>query len=123
MNLETLRTYLLSKHGAIEDYPFGPQPLVIKVGGKIFALVAADATPLRISLKCEPAHAQFLRESFSAVQPGYHLNKEHWNTVTIDGSIPEEGVRAMIDESYRLVFAGLSKLVQRQLASEQRESN
>jgi predicted DNA-binding protein (MmcQ/YjbR family) len=74
-------------------------------------------------LKCEPAHAQFLRESFSAVQPGYHLNKEHWNTVTLDGSIPGEGVRAMIDESYRLVFAGLSKAARRRLAAERWEGN
>ena len=117
MELEPLRAYLLSRPGAVEDYPFGPQPLVVKVGGKIFALVAADSTPLRISLKCEPAHAQFLRDTFPAVQPGYHLNKEHWNTVVLDGSIPEEGIRAMIDESYRLVVAGLSKAQRSRLAS------
>jgi predicted DNA-binding protein (MmcQ/YjbR family) len=110
MDLETLRTYLLSKPGAVEDHPFGPQPLVLKVGGKIFALVAADAKPLTISLKCEPAHAQFLRDSFPAVKPGYHLNKEHWNTITLDGSIADEGIRSIIDESYRLVVKGLSKV-------------
>ena len=115
MNLETLRSYLLSRPGAVATYPFGPQPLVMKVGGKLFALVAEDAAPLTISLKCEPAHAQFLRDSFPAVQLGYHLNKEHWNTVTLDGSIAEEGIRAMIDESYRLVVAGLSKAAQRRL--------
>jgi predicted DNA-binding protein (MmcQ/YjbR family) len=115
MDREALRTYLLALTGAVETYPFGPQPLVVKVGGKIFALVTEDTTPLRISLKCEPAHAQFLRDSFPAVQPGYHLNKEHWNTVTLDGSIPEEGIRAMIDESYRLVVGGLSKAARRRL--------
>ena len=116
MNLETLRAYLLSRPGAVEDHPFGPQPLVVKVGGKIFALVSEDAAPLDISLKCEPAHAQFLRDSFPAVRPGYHLNKEHWNTVTLDGSISDEGILAMIDESYRLIVAGLSKAAQRRLA-------
>jgi predicted DNA-binding protein (MmcQ/YjbR family) len=116
MKLTTLRDYLLSRPGAVATRPFGPQPLVVKVGGKIFALVAEDSTPPQVSLKCEPAHAQFLRDSFPAVQPGYHLNKEHWNTVTLDGSIAEDGICAMIDESYRLVVGGLSKAAQRRLA-------
>ena len=118
MQLETLRAYLLSRPGAVEDHPFGTQPLVVKVGGKIFALVSEDTTPLDISLKCEPAHAQFLRDSFPAVRPGYHLNKEHWNTVTLDGSIADDGIRAMIDESYRLVVGSLTKAAQRRLAGE-----
>lgn len=109
MNLASLRSYLLSKPGATADYPFGAQPLVVKVAGKMFALVTEDATPLQISLKCEPEHAQFLRDSFPAVRPGYHLNKEHWNTVTLDGSIPPGGIQALIDESYRLVVDGLTK--------------
>src|SRR4029079_17251981 len=113
MQLETLRAYLLSRPGAAEDRPFGPQTLVIKVGGKIFALVSEDATPLDISLKCEPAHAQFLRDSFPAVRPGYHLNKEHWNTVTLDGSIADDGIRAMIEESYRLGAGRLRQGAQR----------
>jgi predicted DNA-binding protein (MmcQ/YjbR family) len=117
MQLDTLRAYLLSRPGATEDRPFGTQPLVVKVGGKMFALLSEDAKPLDISLKCEPAHAQFLRDSFSAVRPGYHLNKEHWNTVTLDGSIDDDGIRAMIDESYRLVVASLTKAAQRQLAA------
>ena len=117
MDLETLQKYLLSRHGAVEDHPFGPQPTVLKVGGKIFALLAPDASPLTISLKCDPAHAQFLRDSFAAVRPGYHLNKEHWNTVTLDGSIDDEGIRAMIDESYRLVVKGLSKAARKRLES------
>lgn len=115
-DLQALRAYLGSKPGAVEDHPFGPQPLVMKVGGKMFALLAADAAPPQISLKCEPAHAQFLRDSFAAVQPGYHLNKEHWNTVTLDGSVADEGVRAMIDDSYRLVVGGLSQAARRRLA-------
>jgi len=115
MDLKALRAYLLGRPSAVEDRPFGPQPLVAKVGGKLFALLAEDDAPPTISLKCEPAHAQFLRDSFPAVQPGYHLNKEHWNTVTLDGSIAEEGIRAMIDESYRLVVGGLSKAARRRL--------
>ena len=118
MKLETLRGWLLAKPGAVATYPFGPQPLVMKVGGKMFALVSENATPLQVSLKCEPAHAQFLRDTFPAVQPGYHLNKEHWNTVTLDGSIPSEGVATMIDESYRLVVRGLSRAARRQLEQE-----
>jgi len=115
MDLETLRAYVLSLPGAVATYPFGPQPLVVKVGGKIFALLAEDSVPLQISLKCEPAHAQFVRESFEAVRPGYHLNKEHWNTITLDGSIPAEGIRAMIDESYQLVVGALSRAVRQRL--------
>jgi predicted DNA-binding protein (MmcQ/YjbR family) len=115
MDLETLRAYLLSKAGAAETRPFGPQPLVLKVGDKLFALVDEEATPLRVSLKCEPEYAQFLRDSFPAVQPGYHLNKEHWNTVVLDGSIADDGIRAMIDDSYRLVVAGLSRAQRRAL--------
>jgi predicted DNA-binding protein (MmcQ/YjbR family) len=109
MDLEILRAYLLSKPGAAETRPFGPQPLVLKVAGKLFALVDETASPLSVSLKCEPEYAQFLRDSFPAVQPGYHLNKEHWNTVILDGSIADDGIRAMIDDSYRLVVAGLSR--------------
>lgn len=109
MHISELCAYLLAKPGAVEDHPFGPEPLVLKVGGKIFALVAKSDTPPSISLKCEPAQAQFLRDAFPAVRPGYHLNKEHWNTVTLDGSVPAEGLRAMIDDSYRLVVAGLSR--------------
>ena len=117
MDLATLRSYLLAKPGAFEDYPFGPQPLVVKVVGKMFALVTAGDRPLQISLKCEPVQAQFLRNAFPAVQPGYHLNKEHWNTVTLEGSIPEERVRAMIDDSYRLVVQGLSRAARHQLVA------
>ena len=118
MNLAELRRFLLDRPGAVEDHPFGPQPDVYKVGGKMFALLAADSDPLSISLKCEPDHAQFLRDSFPAVQPGYHLNKQHWNTVTLDGSIPEAGIQSMIDESYRLVVSGLTKAERKRLSNE-----
>jgi predicted DNA-binding protein (MmcQ/YjbR family) len=116
MDLDQLRIYLRSKPGAVEDRPFGPQPLVLKVGGKMFALVDETNQPLTISLKCEPAHALFLRDSFPAVRPGYHLNKEHWNSVTLDGSLPDDGICAMIDDSYALVVKTLTRAARQQLA-------
>jgi predicted DNA-binding protein (MmcQ/YjbR family) len=115
MNLETLRAYLLKQPGAVEDFPFGPEPLVAKVAGKMFALVAFREPPLRVSLKCEPYHALFLRERYAAVRPGYHLNKQHWNTVDLDGGVPDDEVLLMIDESYRLVVKSLSRAAARQL--------
>ena len=109
MNFETLRTYLLHKPGATEDFPFDTVTLVIKVSGKMFALTDITEDPLRINLKCDPLKAEFLREHFPAVQPGYHMNKRHWNTVVLDGSIAEAEIRSMIDESYELVVKGLPK--------------
>jgi len=109
MDLERLRAYLLAKPGAVEDFPFDPVTLVVKVGGKMFALVGLDETPLRLNLKCDPLKAEVLREYYPAVLPGYHMNKRHWNTLVLDGSIPTDDVLAMIDESYQLVVQGLSK--------------
>lgn len=117
MDLPELRAYLLAKPGATEDFPFGPEPLVLKVADKMFALVTLHQQPLQISLKCDPLHAQVLREQYSAVQPGYHLNKQHWNTITLDGTIADEAIQAMIDESYRLVVKGLSKAARASLAA------
>lgn len=109
MNFATLRSYLLHKPGASEDFPFDTLTLVIKVGGKMFALLGINDDPLRINLKCDPLKAEFLREHYPAVQPGYHMNKRHWNTVVLDGSIAEAEIRSMIDESYELVVKGLPK--------------
>lgn len=109
MNLNQLQSYLLAKKGTTEERPFGPGALVYKVVGKMFALVAEDAEPLTISLKCEPGQALLLRDVYPAVRPGYHMNKTHWNTVTLDGSIPEPEIWGMIDDSYELVVAGLSR--------------
>jgi predicted DNA-binding protein (MmcQ/YjbR family) len=107
--LEPLRAYLLDKPGATEERPFGPDALVFKVMGKMFALVAWQAQPLTISLKCDPGLAEMLRTTYGAVRPGYHLNKRHWNTVTLDDSIPQDEIREMIDNSYTLVVKGLTK--------------
>ena len=103
MNFDSIRQYLLGKPGASEDFPFDPSAMVFKVRGKMFALIAVQDTPLRINLKCDPELALHLRASFDAVQPGYHMNKKHWNTITLDGSLPDEEVLTMIDDSYDLV--------------------
>ena len=103
MSPAELRDYCLSFLGAEETFPFGPNTSVFKVGGKMFALSRLGAESLRISLKCEPALAEALRASHDAVLPGYHLNKRHWNTVIVDGSLPDQMVRDMIEDSYDLV--------------------
>lgn len=107
--LDGLRAYLLDRPGASEDTPFGPDALVYRVGNKMFALVMFKSVPLRCNLKCDPLRALELRDEFAAVLPGYHMNKRHWNTVILDGSIPEAVVCALIDHSYALVRQGLSR--------------
>ena len=107
MNPAELRSHCLSFVGAEETFPFGPDTSVFKVEGKMFALSRLAADPLAVSLKCEPALAEALREAHPAVRPGYHLNKRHWNTVTIDGSLPEQMVRDLIEDSYDLVVSKL----------------
>jgi predicted DNA-binding protein (MmcQ/YjbR family) len=102
-----LRDLCLAFPGSLETFPFGPQTSVFKVDGKIFALSRLAQSPLRVSLKCEPLLAEQLREAHRAVLPGYHLNKRHWNTVIIDGSIPEPMIRDMIEDSYDLVVSKL----------------
>jgi predicted DNA-binding protein (MmcQ/YjbR family) len=109
MTLKKLKPFLLNYLGSIEEYPWGPSPMVIKVGGKIFAIVGLESNPVTISLKCDPEDAIIQRCLYLVIQPGYHLNKEHWNTVTLDKSIPDEVVYQLIDESYTLVSKKLTK--------------
>jgi predicted DNA-binding protein (MmcQ/YjbR family) len=109
MNPHQLRDHLLSFTGAQETFPFGPRTSVFKVGGKMFALSQLGAESLRVSLKCEPGLAERLRESHAAVLPGYHLNKRHWNTVIVDGSLSDELIEDMIEDSYDLVVSSLSR--------------
>jgi predicted DNA-binding protein (MmcQ/YjbR family) len=109
MEFSQLRNHLLSKKGTSELFPFGPDALVFKVMGKIFAIVAYQENPIRISLKCDPEHTEALRAMYQAVAPGYHLNKNHWNTVILDNSIPNQEIFKMIDDSYNLVLKGLKK--------------
>jgi len=109
VNSAELRDHCLSFSGAEETFPFGPETSVFKVAGKMFALSQLDAASLRVSLKCEPGLAEALREAHAAVLPGYHLNKRHWNTVIVDGSLADDAVRAMIEDSYDLVLSQLSR--------------
>jgi predicted DNA-binding protein (MmcQ/YjbR family) len=110
-----LRAFCLSLLGAVETFPFGPETSVFKVGGKMFALSRLDADELSISLKCEPHIAEALREAHAAVRPGWHLNKRHWNTVAVDGSLPDRQVQEMIEDSWDLVVERLPVKVQRGL--------
>jgi predicted DNA-binding protein (MmcQ/YjbR family) len=115
MDARDLRGWCLRQPGAIEDFPFGPEHSVFKVAGKMFALSALERTPLEVSLKCEPELAVGLRESYPAIRPGYHLNKRHWNTVTLDGSLPDQLVRDLVEDSYDLVVSALPKRIRAQL--------
>ncbi|WP_461671285.1 MmcQ/YjbR family DNA-binding protein [Mycobacterium tuberculosis] len=116
MDKQELATYCRGLKGAMEDYPFGPDPLVMKVGGKMFALIGSNSGVANLSLKCEPHMAELLRLQHAAVKPGYHLNKKHWNTVTIDGTVTDEELREMIDHSYELVVRGLTRAQRAELA-------
>ena len=109
MNVETLREYCLSKKGATEGFPFGESTLVFKVLDKIFLLVALHASPLQFNAKSDPGKAIELRDQYDAVKPGYHMNKKHWNTVIIDGSVPQKLLKEMIDDSYALIVQSLPK--------------
>jgi predicted DNA-binding protein (MmcQ/YjbR family) len=109
MNIESFCEYCLSKPAARETTPFGPDNLVFKVEGKMFALAALDEVPPAVNLKCDPDLALELRDRYEQVRPGYHMNKKHWNTVVLDGVIPEREIRKMIDHSYDLVVQSLPK--------------
>ncbi len=108
MNIEDFRDYCMAKSGVTEETPFGPETLVFKVGGKVFALTDID-TFGSINLKCDPERAAELREAHDYVLPGYHMNKKHWNTVLIGTGVPMTQLRELIDHSYELVRASLSK--------------
>ncbi|MFD9083563.1 MmcQ/YjbR family DNA-binding protein [Streptomyces erythrochromogenes] len=103
-----LREFCLGFNAAVEEFPFTPETSVFKVKGKVFALSALDAEPLKVNLKCEPELAVRLREEHGAIAPGYHMNKRHWNTVTV-GGIPDAMLRELVEDSYDLVVAGLPR--------------
>ena len=109
MNIEQIREYCIKKNCVTEEFPFDEETLVFKVMGKIFLLASLKSIPLQINLKCDPENAVEIREEYEAVQPGYHMNKKHWNTISIDGSVPAKKIFEWIDNSYRLVVAGLKK--------------
>ena len=109
MNLNDAKQYLLAKPDAREDYPFGNDVLVPKIKGKMFATLGLRNGIAEMNLKCDPQQAHELRDIFEAVKPGYHMNKKHWNTVVLDGSIPQGEIERMIDHSYNLVVSKLKK--------------
>jgi predicted DNA-binding protein (MmcQ/YjbR family) len=111
-----LRKLCLDFPGAYEDFPFGPEASVFKVEKKLFAISLLKATPLKVSLKCEPELAEELRGSYpDAIAPGYHLNKRHWNTVLADGTLPDAMVRDMVEDSYDLIVAAMPRAVRERL--------
>jgi predicted DNA-binding protein (MmcQ/YjbR family) len=113
MNIEELREYCLSLDKATEGMPFGPTVLVFKVGGKMFLLAALDTQPLQFNVKCEPEQAQYLREKYSSVIPGYHMSKVHWNTIIVNGEVDNLALQQWINDSYKLIVASLPKSVQK----------
>lgn len=111
MNIEQFRELCLAFPGATEETPFGPETLVFKVGGKIFALTDLD-TFASTNLKCDPERAVEMRERYHGILPGYHMNKKHWNTVLTDGSVPDALIRELLRHSYALVVASLPRKAQ-----------
>ncbi|MGW4228217.1 MmcQ/YjbR family DNA-binding protein [Streptomyces sp. NPDC004980] len=108
MTPQELRAFCLEFNACAEEFPFGPEISVFKVLGKMFALSALDGSPLTVNLKCDPDDAVRLREEHPAIAPGWHMNKRHWNTVTV-GGLPDRMVRELVEDSYDLVVAGLPK--------------
>src|SRR4029453_11997997 len=122
MDLAQFREYCLSKSHATESTPFGPDVLVFKVGGKMFALATLDEVPTRVNLKCDPDLALELRDRYEQVTPGYHMNKRHWNTREMESDIPDVQRRKVIDHSYDLVVKGLPKSTAKVAARSRRMS-
>jgi len=116
MNIEDLREYCLSLKGTTESFPFDDMTLVLKVQGKMFALIPLSTTNTSISLKCDPELAITLREEFESVVPAYHFNKKHWNTVYIDDRLTRKQICDWIDHSYNLVVAGLPVKLRQEMA-------
>jgi len=107
--LTRILAYLSAMPGAVEEYPFGPDVPVFKVMGRMFAYLSPGREPPWLTLKLDPILGQLARTAHAAVFPGYHMNKEHWNTVVLDGTVPEPEILAWIEDSYELVVAGLSR--------------
>jgi len=105
MDKKVVEDYVLSKPHAVREYPFGEDVAVYKANDKMFALISETHMPVRLSLKCDPAVSEVLREKYESVMPGYHLNKKHWNTIILTGQLGWEEVQGLIDHSYQLVTA------------------
>lgn len=116
MNIEAFRTYCLAKKGVTESFPFDEETLVFKVMGKMFALTGLEYNPARANLKCDPERSVELREEYDGlIYPGYHMSKLHWNTIELERNLPESLIRELIDHSYDLVVAKLTRKVRAQL--------
>jgi predicted DNA-binding protein (MmcQ/YjbR family) len=109
MNIEEFYSYCLQKQHVTEEFPFGPETLVFKVAGKVFALCGLDNPQFLVNLKCDPDYAEDLRESYPEIQPGYHMHKKHWNTIDFEAGLSDELLRELIDHSYQLVVKGIPK--------------
>lgn len=118
MNLETFYEYCLSKKGVSEHFPFDEDTLVFKVGGKMFALSSLsqwENNDQSVNLKCDPDWAQELRAEYDEIKPGYHMSKVHWNTIALNGNLPDKFIKELIDHSYELVFKSLTKKIQNEI--------
>jgi predicted DNA-binding protein (MmcQ/YjbR family) len=115
MDAAALRAWCLEQTGASVEFPFTAEHSVFKVAGKMFAISALARDPLEVSVKCEPELAAQLRITYPAIRPGYHLNKRHWNTITLDGTLADQFVRDLVEDSYDLVVSALPKRVQVEL--------
>ena len=109
MTEEHIRNYCLAKPGVTEDLPFGPEVLVFRANDRIFLLMPLDKHPITFNVKCDPDEAIELREQYPAVQPGFHMNKKHWNTITVDGSLTVKQIETFIDKSFDLIVAAKKK--------------
>ena len=109
MHLDELREYCLLKKGVEECLPFGDDTLVFKVMGKMFLLTGIESQPVQFNVKCDPDKAIELREKYSCILPGYHMNKQHWNTIICDGSVSKKQIQEWIDDSYNLIVSSLTK--------------
>ncbi|PZR18905.1 MAG: MmcQ-like protein [Flavobacterium psychrophilum] len=122
MNIQAFYEYCLSKKGVTEHFPFDDDTIVFKVGSKMFALSSLsqwEKGEASVNLKCDPEKALELRAEYEAIQPGFHMNKMHWNTVTVDGDVPEKLFRELITHSYELVFKSLTKKLQAEVLEQQ----
>ena len=115
MYIDEFRDYCIAKPGVTEETPFGPDTLVMKVMGKMFALTGLDTYEF-INLKCDPERSEELRERWEGIRPGWHMNKKHWNSVFVDGSISDHMIKELIDHSYEIVAASLTKKLKEELA-------
>ncbi len=118
MNIEELREYCLAKPFAEESFPFGNETLVFKVMGKVFLLSSISNQPLTFNAKCNPEEAIELRSKYACVQPGYHMNKQHWNTIVCDNSVSKKILKQWIDNSYKLIVASLPKKIREEFEKE-----